>query len=249
MPFYRFEGLESHRFNPKLSTAEGPVLEGDYLYFRRVTKKAGTGAELHYHPNELLAFPLRGEAHCTVGRDARIIGAGMLVHFPPFARHGLKATADGDLEYLYIKDRTWNLKGTAANDEMAQGREIVDGLGSCYYPMIASLDAPAASAYCAYAVEGTYISFGFVDMPSGHEEGEERAAHERFAYVLSGVLEAQVDGTKQEVSTGDVVHVPRGVSWHWRAGKGGAVRYAAVRSTPRLEAYVREHGAADNWRG
>ena len=27
MPFYRFEGLKTHRFNPHLSTAEGPVIE------------------------------------------------------------------------------------------------------------------------------------------------------------------------------------------------------------------------------
>src|SRR5262245_28690745 len=60
MPFYRFEGLKSHRFNPHLSTAEGPVIEGEYLYFRMVTKRAGTGAELHYHPNELMMFPLTG---------------------------------------------------------------------------------------------------------------------------------------------------------------------------------------------
>jgi quercetin dioxygenase-like cupin family protein len=249
MPFHRFEGLETYRFNPKLSTAEGPVLEGAYLYFRRVTKKAGTGAELHYHPNELLAFPLRGKAHCTVGKDRRVIEPGMLVHFPPFARHGLKATADGDIEYLYIKDRTWNLKGTAADDAMAQGQEIVEGLGNCYYPMLGALDAPAASGHCAFWVEGTYIAFGFVEVPSGHEEGEARAHHERFAYILSGALDAQVDGKKHVASTGDVVHVPRGTSWHWKVGGGGAARYAVVRSTPRLEAYVEKHGAADNWRG
>lgn len=49
MPFYRFENLKSYRFNPHLSTADGPVIEGEYLYFRMVTKRAGTGAELHYH--------------------------------------------------------------------------------------------------------------------------------------------------------------------------------------------------------
>jgi len=64
MPFHRFEGLKSYRFNPHLSTAEGPVIEGEYLYFRLVTKRAGTGAELHYHPNELMAFPLKGKVDC-----------------------------------------------------------------------------------------------------------------------------------------------------------------------------------------
>ena len=73
MPFYRFEGMKSYRFNPHLSTADGPVIEGDYLYFRMVTKKAGTGAELHYHPNELMAFPLRGKANCVVGKERRIV--------------------------------------------------------------------------------------------------------------------------------------------------------------------------------
>ena len=106
MGFYRFEKLKSHRFNPHLSTADGPVIEGEYLYFRLVTKRAGTGAELHYHPNELLAFPLRGKVDCVVGNDRRIVTPGTLVHFPPFARHGFKATEDGDLQYLYIKDRT-----------------------------------------------------------------------------------------------------------------------------------------------
>ena len=71
MPFYRFENLNSYRFNPHLSTADGPVIEGETLYFRMVTKKAGTGAELHYHPNELLAFPLRGKADCRAARPRR----------------------------------------------------------------------------------------------------------------------------------------------------------------------------------
>ena len=115
MPFYRFEKLKSYRFNPHLSTADGPVIEGEYLYFRMVTKKAGTGAELHYHPNELLAFPLRGKVDCIVGTDRRIVEPGVLVHFPPYARHGFKATEDGDLKYLYIKDRTWTLIGAAAD--------------------------------------------------------------------------------------------------------------------------------------
>lgn len=249
MPFYRFEGMKSYRFNPKLSTAEGPVLEGEYLYFRMVTKRAGTGAELHYHPNELLAFPLQGKVDSIVGKDRRIVAPGTLVHFPPYARHGFKATEDGDLRYLYIKDRTWSLKGTAANEAMPEGRAIVEGLGNCYYPMIDSLEAPAASGHCARWIEGTFIAFGFVESPPGHEEGERRAAHERFAYVLSGALDAQVAGKKRRAKAGDVIHVPRGASWRWTVGKGGAARYAAVRSTPRLEAHVKKHGAADNWRG
>jgi quercetin dioxygenase-like cupin family protein len=120
LPFHRFEDFKSYRFNPHLSTAEGPVIEGETLYFRMVTKRAGTGAELHYHPNELMAFPLQGKVDCIVGKDRRIVRPGTFVHFPPYARHGFKATEDGDLKYLYIKDRTWTLIGAAADEALPE---------------------------------------------------------------------------------------------------------------------------------
>jgi quercetin dioxygenase-like cupin family protein len=275
MPFYRFEGMKSYRFNPHLSTADGPVIEGEYLYFRMVTKRAGTGAELHYHPNELMAFPLRGKANCVVGAERRIVAPGTFIHFPPYARHGLKATEDGDLQYLYIKDRTWTLIGAAADEALPgkarsavavqkdlkagkypggkkspeKSEAIVEGLGECYYPMIESLDAPPASGHCERWVEGTNIAFGFVESPPGHVGEEKRAAHERFVYVIAGALDAQVGGKKQKVGGGDVIHVPLGMAYRWTVAKGGVARYAAVRSTSRLEAAVRKHGAADNWRG
>lgn len=275
MPFYRFEGMKSYRFNPHLSTAEGPVIEGEFLYFRMVTKRAGTGAELHYHPNELLAFPLRGKVDCIVGKDRRIVQAGMLVHFPPYARHGFKATEDGDLKYLYIKDRTWTLIGAAADEalpgkarsavevqrDVAAGRypggkkdprkskALVEGLGNCYYPMIESLDAPPASGHCERWVEGTNIAFGFVESPPGHVTKDKRSLHEIFLYVVRGAMDARVGRKKKRVAAGDVIHVPRGAAYRWTVRKGVPARYAAVRSTPRLEAAIRKHGAADNWRG
>lgn len=43
---HRIEDYQSHRFNRHLSTAEGPVIEGQYLYFRIVTKRAGTRVPL-----------------------------------------------------------------------------------------------------------------------------------------------------------------------------------------------------------
>lgn len=275
MPFYRFENLKSYRFNPHLSTADGPVIEGEFMYFRMVTKKAGTGAELHYHPNELLAFPLRGRVDCIVGKDRRIVQPGMLVHFPPYARHGFKATEDGDLRYLYIKDRTWTLIGAAADEVLPdkarsaievqrdvkagrypgqekapeKSKAIIEGLGNCYYPMIESLDAPPASGHCERWVEGTHIAFGFVESPPGYVSEAKRADHEMFVYVIAGGLDARVGMKKRSVGTGDIIHVPRGASYRWTVKRGGSVRYAAVRSTPRLEAAIKRHGAADNWRG
>ncbi|MDH3287471.1 MAG: cupin domain-containing protein [Betaproteobacteria bacterium] len=275
MPFYRFEKMKTHRFNPHLSTAVGPVIEGEFMYFRMVKKRAGTGAELHYHPNELMAFPLRGKVDCIVGKDRRIVQPGTFVHFPPYARHGFKATEDGDLHYLYIKDRTWTMIGAAADEalpdqalsarevqravtegrypgrkkEPEKSRAIIEGLGNCYYPMIESLEAPAASGHCERWVEGTNIAFGFVESPPLHVQEAKRAPHEMFLYVIRGGLQAHIGREKRRAGAGDVLHVPRGRNYRFTVTKGRPVRYAAVRSTERLEAAVRKHGAADNWRG
>jgi quercetin dioxygenase-like cupin family protein len=275
MPFHRFENFESHRFNPHLSTAEGPVIEGEYMYFRMVTKRAGTGSELHYHPNELMAFPLEGKINCVVGSDHRIVMPGTFVHIPPNARHGFKACEDGDLRYLYIKDRTWTLIGAAADEALpekalsapevrkalgegrypggkkdaAQSGAILDGLGNCYYPMVDGLDAPAASGHCERWVEGTYIAFGFVESPPGHASESVSAPHEMFFYIIRGVLEASVGKEKRRAKAGDVIQIPRNERYVLKVVGNEPVRYAAVRSTPRLESAIAKKGAADNWRG
>lgn len=88
-----------------------------------------------------------------------------------------------------------------------------------------------------------------MESPPGHAAGAERAEHEIFLYVIAGGLDAQVGKKKQKVETGDVIHVPLGAAYSWTVRKGGAARYAAVRSTPKLEAAIRKSGAADNWRG
>ncbi|MBI3936860.1 MAG: cupin domain-containing protein [Betaproteobacteria bacterium] len=275
MPFYRFDDLQRFRLNPHLSTAEGPIIEGSYMYFRRVTKRAGTGSELHYHPNELMTFPLRGKVNCLVGRERRIVYPGTFVHVPPFARHSFKATEDGDLDYLYIKDRTWTMIGSAVDEalpdkapsaeqvakDFAEGKwpgrpkepgrsgAIVEGLGQCYYPMSGFLDAPPASGHYESWVSGVHLAFGFVELPERHETEERQAAHELFAYLIRGALDATVDGKRKRVAPGGVIHVPRGSRYRWSAIEGDCARYAVVRSTLRLEEKIERDGAADNWRG
>ena len=274
MPFHRFESMESHHLNPHLSSTTGPVLEGEHMYFRLVTKRAGTGSKMHYHPNELMTFPLKGAASCCVGSERRTVVPGMFVHMPPYAQHEIFAGAD-NFVYLYIKDRTWSLIGTAADEalpdqavspdevrkSLAEGRypgrdkepeksrAIVDGLGCCYYTMMDTLDAPRLSAHFERWVEGTFIAFGFVDSPRGHTVSVERAPHEIFLYVVSGALAAEAGTERREMIAGDVMHVPRGSSYRWTVAAEDGVRYAAVRSLPRLESTIREHGAADNWKG
>lgn len=116
MPFHRFEDMESVRLTPHLSSAESPVIEGKYLYYCLNQKIAGTGSELHYHPNELLIFVLKGKVNSVVGKDRRVVTPGTLILVPPNVRHSMKATEEGACAYLYIKDQTWSVVGLGADE-------------------------------------------------------------------------------------------------------------------------------------
>ncbi|MBX9810508.1 MAG: cupin domain-containing protein [Burkholderiales bacterium] len=260
MPFYRFEDFESNYLTPHLSTGKAPLIEGKYMYFCLLHKNAGTGSELHYHPNELLIFPLRGKINAIVGRDRRIIGPGMFVHVPAFARHSMRATEDGNCQYLYIKDKTWTVVGLAEDEAVpekamtvdevnkkynvgdrdkhrkAQGtsQAIIDGLNTCFYPILEALDAPRASTRRVNWIEGERLAFGFFEVPAGYEEPQARTEHEIFIYVLSGEINARAGNENKTAGSGDIIHVPRGDTYRLQV-KSPFTRYALVRSTPYLE--------------
>lgn len=264
MPFHRFENLESNYLTPHLSTGKAPIIEGRYMYFCRIFKEAGTGSELHYHPNELLIFPLQGRINAVVGKDRRIVEPGTFVHVPAYARHSMKATEDGDLSYLYIKDQTWTVVGIAADEAPPEeamsveevnrihatgswaGQEkapdksqaIIDGLGECYYPIVDSLDAPAASGNRECWIEGERLAFGFFEYRPGYERPAAQAVHEEFMYVLSGGLDIRVDNETREAGPGDVIEIPRSAESGFTVAGDAPLRYAVVRSMPYLETRI-----------
>jgi quercetin dioxygenase-like cupin family protein len=260
MTFHRFENIESNFLTPHLSSARGPVIEGKYMYFCLVHKTAGTGSELHYHPNELLIFPVRGKINAIVGKDRRIAPTGMFVHAPAYARHSMKATEDGDCSYLYIKDKTWTVVGLAEDEavpdkamtvaevnkkynvgdrdkhQKAQGQSqaVIEGVKLCYYPVIDAFDAPPVSARRANWIEGERLAFGYLEAPTGSEEAEAKAAHETFFYVLHGELSAQCNGEKKSLKPGDILEAARGEKYQLKVSSPFA-RYVTVRSTAYLE--------------
>ena len=260
MPFYRFEDLESAYLTPHLSTGTAPVIEGRYMYFCLLHKNAGTGSELHYHPNELLIFPLRGKINAIVGKDRRIVSPGTFVHAPAYARHSMRATEDGNLQYLYIKDKTWTVVGLAEDEAVpdkamtvgevnlkyqvgerekhvkaeGESQAVVEGLPECFYPIVDSLDAPRCSARRVSWIEGERLAFGYFEVPGGYDEPEMEAARETFFYVLSGRMNAEAGGERKNVGSGDIIHVPRGERYRLTV-TGAFARYALVCSTPWLE--------------
>jgi quercetin dioxygenase-like cupin family protein len=263
MPFYRFEEFESNYLTPHLSTGKAPVIEGKYMYFCLLHKNAGTGSELHYHPNELLIFPLRGKINAIVGKDRRIVSPGTFVHAPAYARHSMRATEDGHCQYLYIKDKTWTVVGLAEDEavpekamtveevnrkynvgerekhQKAQGKSqaIIDGLDVCFYPIVESLDAPRCSARRVNWIEGERLAFGFFEVPADYDEPEMTSRHEMFVYILSGELQAKADGRTRLVRDGDIIHVARGDAFRLQV-KSPFARYVLVCSTPYLESRI-----------
>lgn len=260
MPFFRFEDLESNYLTPHLSTGKAPVIEGRYMYFCLLHKNAGTGSELHYHPNELLIFPVRGKINAIVGKDRRIVSPGTFVHAPAYARHSMRATEDGNLQYLYIKDKTWTVVGLAEDEAVpdkamtvaevnrkynvgdkdkhqkteGQSQAIVEGLNESYYPIVDGLDAPPISARREVWIEGERLAFGYFDVPGKSQSVDSVSPHEVFFYVLSGTLTATCQGEARTIGAGDIVYVPRGERYRLQA-KAPFARYVAVRSTPYLE--------------
>ena len=268
MPFYRFESLEQKNLTPHLSSARGPILEGQYIYFCKVSKKPGTGSVLHYHPNELIAFCLEGKMNALAGMDRRIVPPGTFIHLPPYARHQIGATEDGPMSYLYIKDQTWTVVGVAEDEsvpdhaptieeveeKLKQGKwpgsekqpeksaAKIEGLGRCYYPVLDSLDAPSFSAGLNYRVEGERMSFAFRELPPGSQVSQPQNEHEEFSYLLSGNLEAQIGKDRAAVSPGGILHVAKGSSCTFKVDGRSSARLISVWSKSALEAMMAKGG-------
>jgi quercetin dioxygenase-like cupin family protein len=261
MPFHRFENIENKKITAHLSSAEGPVIEGRYLYFCLNQKAAGTGSELHYHPNELLIFVVRGKINVVVGKDRRVAGVGTFVIIPPNVRHSVKATEDGDCAYLYIKDRTWTVVGIGADEQpperpltMQESEEIartgkrpeiprsktnsgiiIEGVPDCYYGMNSGLQAPIGYGRRIEWIAGERLAFGLFEIPGQFEQASERSEHEQFFYVCSGSVESEVAGERKQLAAGDIVEVPRGAPYRLSIRNGGSARFVAVTAMPYLE--------------
>jgi len=184
----------------------------------------------------------------------------MFVHVPAFARHSIKATEDGNCQYLYIKDKTWTVVGLAENEavpekamtvdevnrkykagelkerkvEADRSRIVIEGLHTCYYPILESLDAPRSSGRRENRVFGERLAFGFYEVPKADDAPPATDGHEMLIYVLAGKLHCEVDGESAEITAGDVVHATRGAQCRLQV-RSEVARYVTVSSTPFLE--------------
>jgi quercetin dioxygenase-like cupin family protein len=256
LPFYRFEDIESRKITAHLSSAEGPMIEGNYVYFCLNQKKAGTGSELHYHPNELLIFVIRGRLNAVVGRDHRIVETGTFIIIPPNVRHSMRATEDGDCAYLYIKDRTWTVVGVGADEPLPErpltvdesdeifllgtsakpgpaasgvSQAIIENVPDCFFSLTDSLRGAFRYGNRIEWIEGERMGFGYLELNAGYSltAGEDS---EYFFYVCDGVLDCEIDGERKKIVAGDIVSAPRGASFNLTVADGSKARVVGVKA-------------------
>ena len=102
---------------PDYSTANGACVEGDRMIIGLMRMPAGTGAELHSHPNEQWIYVVEGAFDCEIEGQRCLVNPGSVVYIPANAMHKGSATADRDLLFFTCKDASYGLQGIRA--EMA----------------------------------------------------------------------------------------------------------------------------------
>jgi quercetin dioxygenase-like cupin family protein len=243
MPFHRFEDMENKNFTLHLSSARGPVIEGSHLYFCLNQKEAGTGSELHYHPNELLIFVVRGKVNAIVGKDRRIVEPGTFIIIPPNVRTwtivGIGADEAAPERPLTMEESE-EIARTGKHPKVPQSTvnssgAIVEGVPDCYFPMSHGLTAPVGYGRRVEWIEGERVAFGFFEISGDFEEASPRSEHEQYFYICSGTVDAEVGGERKQLKAGDIAEVPRGTAYRLRVSSGTPARFVAVRAMPYLE--------------
>jgi quercetin dioxygenase-like cupin family protein len=99
---------------PNYSTAHGPCVEGDRIIVGLMRMKAGTGAELHSHPNEQWIYVLEGTFHAVIDGKEIDVKPGSVLYIPANTMHAGRATPDGDVVFFTCKDGSHSLHGIKA---------------------------------------------------------------------------------------------------------------------------------------
>ncbi len=120
MPVNRFDELPDVRHNPDLSTAHGPTVRGERIFFGLRTKDAGTGSAPHHHPSEEFLYIISGRVRAEIAGEVHRAGPGGVVHIPPNVPHHTAAEPGEDLVYIYVKDTAWGLKGVPAGEQAGE---------------------------------------------------------------------------------------------------------------------------------
>jgi quercetin dioxygenase-like cupin family protein len=100
---------------PTYSSVEGACVEGERMIVAVMRMPAGTGAELHSHPNEQWIYVLDGTFHANIAGKEMAAGPGSAVYIPANTIHGGRAGTE-DVVFFTCKDASHGLHGIKAVD-------------------------------------------------------------------------------------------------------------------------------------
>lgn len=223
-------GLEA---GPGYSTAHGPVVEGQRMQVGLMNMAAGTGADLHTHPNEQFIYLLRGNARLTVSGQAGDVSEGEVVYIPANAKHEMAVLSDEDVYFYVVKDLRHGIAGTRVDqdaevDAVDEATEPGDletktdgavkaGNGNYFFDLdeLETLDAgPGYSTSHGPVIEGERVQVGLMRMPKGTGADPHTHPNEQFNYFLQGESDGGVDGQDEPISAGEVKYIPPDTE-HW----------------------------------
>ena len=64
------------------------MIVGEKLMMCRLTLQPHVDTPVHSHPHEQMTIVERGRVRFTIDGNARVVGAGDVLHFPPNVAHG-----------------------------------------------------------------------------------------------------------------------------------------------------------------
>ena len=99
---------------PAYSTANGSCIEGDRMIVALMRMPAGTGAEVHSHPNEQGIYFLEGTFEGEIEGQPFSAKPGTVLYIPSNAKHSGKASKAGDVVFFTVKDASHSLHGIKA---------------------------------------------------------------------------------------------------------------------------------------
>ena len=119
---FRLAEMEKIDAGTGYSTAHGPVIEGERIQCGLITKKRGTGARPHLHPNEQWNYIVKGTLRVKIGDEPeQLCGPGTLLYFPANIVHSTVATPEEDVLFFTVKDMSHGIIGMAADGTMEGG--------------------------------------------------------------------------------------------------------------------------------
>ncbi|MGM0590047.1 MAG: cupin domain-containing protein [Halobacteriota archaeon] len=221
--FFHLDERSGIDAGPEYTTTHGTVVEGERMQMGLMSIPAGTGADLHIHPNEQFTYILQGTLQTQVAGEEATVSEGSLVYVPSDTPHKARATDDEDVVFVVVKDLRHGITGipvdessvestddeqaevTAGSRETKTAGAIKAGAGNYLFDLaeLSGIDAgPDYSTAHGAVVEGEQIQVGVMNMTAHTGARMHSHPNEQFSYYLQGESHNVIDGQERDVSAG-----------------------------------------------